>query len=919
MTNNDILLEHGVAIIGMSGRFPGASDLESYWSLLCEGKHGIRFFTDEELSENGIAEERLKDPLYVKAKGMLDDPEMFDASFFGMTPREAEWTDPQQRLFLECSYEALESAGWVPDLFKGRIGVFGGCSISTYLLNRIAHQQDALTLDAESLILGCDKDFITSRTAYKLNLKGPAITVQTACSTSLVAIHLACQSLLSGECDMALAGGSTVSFPNVTGYRYQEGMILSPDGFCRAFDSEARGTVPGNGVGIVALKRLEQATADGDHIFAVIRGSAANNDGRLKAGFTAPSPEGQAEVIADALALSGVHPDTISYVEAHGTATPIGDPIEITGLTRAYRQWTERSGYCAIGSVKSNLGHLDCAAGVAGLIKTVLALYYKQLPPSLNHLKPNPQISFANSPFYVHTQLTDWPDNGHPRRAGVSSFGIGATNAHIILEEAPSLSSDPSVRPWHVLLVSAVTENSLRAASERLTEHLILRLPGPGDLEEIAYTLQVGRKGYPLRCAIVCRNGAEAVRLLSQPTVEDQGKASRELRTTAWLFLPWRELHAEGLYELYRTEPVYRQHMNETLTIAERVSGLALKEILSTPVFVKLGGRPSAYTSRTWAIVSFAASYSLGKTLQQMGVQPDLIGGEEEGEYAAACLAELCSLEEAICLVLQQAERGETKSSYSHGTLTSNMPGEEPHLSLEVTGRTSQLAQSQSLLYARMSANNSVSRMSSIKVNEALHHPTFRVIGFGSPASVDRTESPRVISCYDCHTWTTALAALWTDGADLDWQARYQLEKRQRMLLPTYPFERQYFNFLPQAQREDLLKEHAPSSQAQQQFTSQIFADSEVENNPRADLLKTLIQFHSEVLGLPEEDIAIDVPFYELGADSLSMTQIISRIKNTYSFPLNVRQLFEAQTIYELADFIELSVLDLLEQEAVKE
>ncbi|AFH63113.1 JamP [Paenibacillus mucilaginosus K02] len=889
MITDDTLWEQGVAVIGMSGRFPGASDLEGFWQMLCEGRHGIRFFTEEELRENGVPEEQWKDPGYVRAKGMLSGPELFDAAFFGMPPREAEWTDPQQRLFLECSYEALESAGWVPDRYEGRIGVFGGCSMSTYLLHRIALQQGALGQDAESLILGCDKDFLTSRTAYKLNLRGPAVTVQTACSTSLVAVHLACQSLLSGECDMALAGGSSVSFPNAAGYRYQEGMILSPDGFCRTFDSEAQGTVPGNGVGVVALKRLELAAADGDPVYAVIRGSAANNDGGLKAGFTAPSPEGQAEVIADALAVSGVHPETIGYVEAHGTATPVGDPIEIAGLTRAYRQWTERSGYCAIGSVKSNLGHLDCAAGVAGLVKTVLALHHRKLPPSLHYHEPNPQLRLEDSPFYVQTQLGDWPEAGHPRRAGVSSFGIGATNAHVILEEAPSLKRDPSTRPWHVLPVSAGTETALEAAAERLREHLTSRLPGPADVEEIAYTLQVGRRGFPLRQAVVCRNGAEAVHRLGLPDTREPGQqAPGELRDAAWLFLPWRESDAEGLIELYRTEPVFRQHLQERLTAAEQASGLVLQEPVAALAAGSPGGEAPLLTGRSWTVVSMAASYSLGLTLQDMGLQPGRVGGEEEGEAVAAILAGLCTWDEAVRRAAEAAEPGGAVFTEARGVPVAVQPRAEK-------------------LHASPVHTKQAGRPAIDEVQAVLRTPGHRVIVFGSPPS----DEDGVIGCHDSHSLSAALAALWTDGAEVDWQARYRLEKRQRVHLPTYPFERQYYSFLPPLQAEA----PPPRSSAQEPLSPKNPIDGGEEPNPRTELETTLIRFHSEVLGLPEEEIRTDVPFYELGADSLSMTQIISRIQKAYPFPLNVRQLYEAQTIAELADSIEWSVLDLLEQE----
>src|SRR5215218_7172627 len=423
-----------VALIGMAGRFPGARNVEEFWANLRDGVESISFFSDEELLAAGVDQSHLDDPSYVKAKACVEDAEMFDPHFFGFTPREAAITDPQQRLFMECAWEVLETVGYDPEKYNGSIGVFGGLSLNTYLLNLYLNRRALKHLNAFQAIVSNDKDHLTTRVSYKLDLKGPSVNVQTTCSTSLVAVHIACQSLLNGECDMALAGGVSVTLPLKTGFHYQEGGVVSPDGHCRTFDAQAKGTVSGNGLGIVMLKRLEDALSDGDRIEAVIRGSAINNDGAAKVGYTAPSVEGQAAVIAEAQTIAGVTADSISYVEAHGTATPLGDPIEAAALTQAFRASTKQRGYCALGSVKSNIGHLDAAAGVAGLIKTVLALKHRELPPSLHYQTANPQIDFANSPFYVNASLRPWERNGTPRRAGVSSFGIGGTNAHVIVE-----------------------------------------------------------------------------------------------------------------------------------------------------------------------------------------------------------------------------------------------------------------------------------------------------------------------------------------------------------------------------------------------------------------------------------------------------------------------------------------------------
>ncbi|NBD33169.1 MAG: polyketide synthase, partial [Cyanobacteria bacterium] len=417
-----------IAIIGMSCRFPGAENIDIFWQNLQKGVESTQSFKDREILDSGVNPIFLEQSDYVKAGAPLNNIDLCDAEFFELTAREAQILDPQQRLFLECAWEALETSGYVPDDYEGAIGVYAGSGPNTYLLNNLCSRQDlsgrALldTLPGFQVMLGNDKDYLPTRVSYKLNLKGPSINIQTACSTSLVAIHLACQSLINGECDMALAGGASISVPEKSGYLYQEGMILSPDGHCRAFDAEAQGTVFGNGVGIVTLKRLENALADGDCIQAVIKGSAINNDGHAKVSYTAPSVESQAAVIAEAMAMAEINPETVTYIEAHGTGTPLGDPIEITALTQAFRECTNKNSFCAIGSVKTNFGHLIAASGVAGLIKTVLALKHKTLPPSLHFKQPNPRINFADSPFYVNTTLSPWQTDGISCRAGVSAF-----------------------------------------------------------------------------------------------------------------------------------------------------------------------------------------------------------------------------------------------------------------------------------------------------------------------------------------------------------------------------------------------------------------------------------------------------------------------------------------------------------------
>ncbi|MEH2333112.1 type I polyketide synthase, partial [Nostoc sp.] len=503
-----------IAIIGMAGRFPGANKVDSFWQNLRDGIESISFFTDEELISAGVDSTSLNDPNYVKASGVLENIELFDASFFGFSPREAEITDPQHRLFMECVWSALENAGYNSETYSGQIGLFAGVAASYYLLSNLYPNRELMeSVDSFQTLIGNDKDFLPTQVSYKLNLKGPSINVQTACSTSLVTVHLACQSLMNGESDIALAGGVSIAVPQKTGYHYQQAGILSPDGHCRAFEAQAKGTNGGNGLGVVVLKRLEDAIADGDFIHAVIKGSAVNNDGSLKVGYTAPSVDGQRQVILEALALAGVEPETVTYVETHGTGTILGDPIEIKALTQAFRASTNKKGFCAIGSVKTNIGHLNTAAGVAGLIKTIQALKHKQIPPSLHFQEPNPQIDFANSPFYVNTNLSEWKTDGTPRRAGVSSFGIGGTNAHVILQEAPVIEASSPSRPWQLLLLSGKTSTALDTATAQLRDYLEQNPDIP--LPDVSYTLQVGRRAFDYRRMVVCQDLDDTVKSLN--------------------------------------------------------------------------------------------------------------------------------------------------------------------------------------------------------------------------------------------------------------------------------------------------------------------------------------------------------------------------------------------------------------------
>jgi len=652
-----------IAIIGMAGRFPGAGNIAAFWRNLRAGVESIVFFTADELSAHGVPRELLADPHYVKANGVLADIELFDADFFGIPPREAELMDPQHRLFLECAWTALEHSGHTPVPAENRIAVFAGAGPSSYQLHHLsAHPELLSAVDPVLISMGNNKDYLPTRVSYKLNLQGPSVNVSTACSTALVAVHMACQSLLDYQCDMALAGGAGMQTPQQQGYLYNDGGILAPDGHCRAFDARAQGTVSGNGVGIVVLKRLEDALAAGDFIHAVIAGSAINNDGADKVGYTAPSVNGQAKVIAEAHALAGFSPETIGYIEAHGTGTALGDPIEIQALNQVFNAGTTRRGYCAIGSVKTNIGHLDEAAGVAGLIKTALILANRQIPPSLHFEQPNPRIDFADSPFFVNDRLRDWPAGNTPRRAGVSSFGIGGTNAHVVLEEAPPCRSDDSARPYQLLTLSARTPAALEQAGADLAVHFDAN--PEINLADAGYTLQIGRRAFAERRVLVCQTPAEAATALARSDARQVFSDSAETAepVVAFLFPGQGSQYPRMGYGLYQTEPVFREQVDRCAEWLLPQLECDLRQVLY-PIATDGAAERLRQTALTQPAL-FVVEYALAKLWQSWGIQPQAMLGHSLGEYVAACLAGVFTLENALTLVaargrlMQQAPPG---------------------------------------------------------------------------------------------------------------------------------------------------------------------------------------------------------------------------------------------------------------------
>jgi phthiocerol/phenolphthiocerol synthesis type-I polyketide synthase E len=672
-----------IAIIGMRGRFPGANDLDQYWANLVAGVESIAVLTAEEMRAAGVTDELMQLPGYVNAAPVLDAVDEFDAEFFGFSARDAALTDPQHRLFLETTWEALEDAGHDPATHPGMIGLFGGCELSGYLYQLFLNKEQLGYLDGMQLMVTNDKDHLCTQVSYRLDLRGPSVVVQTTCSTSLVAVALACESLHARRCDIALAGGVTVRVPQRGGYFYTPGSILSPDGHCRPFDAEAQGTIVGSGVGLVVLRRLRDALADGDNVRAIILGAGLNNDGSDKAGYTAPSFRGQAAAIQAAQAMSGVSADTIGYIEAHGTGTILGDPIELSALIEAFKPHTDRRGFCGIGSVKSNFGHLSCAAGVAGLIKTVLVLERGAIPPTVHYKAPNPAIDFAGSPFYVTTSVRQWERSQTPRRAGVSSFGVGGTNAHLVVEEAPEPPASREWRPHQLLVLSGRSPAALDNATARLAAHLE-RHPEL-HLADVAFTLHVGRRPFRHRRVVVAAadDPAGAVAALREPDL-----AATEAATAppVVFMFPGQGAQYPGMAEgLYRSEPVVRRAVDHCARVLKPALGGDLRRLLFPGPRRRKQAAETLRDTRWAQPALFTVEYAVAELLRSWGIQPAAMIGHSVGEFVAAALAGVMTLDDALALV---ARRGQLISALPRGSMLAVMTAVddlEPFLDGEVS------------------------------------------------------------------------------------------------------------------------------------------------------------------------------------------------------------------------------------------
>ena len=962
-----------IAIIGMSGRFPQADNLDSFWQNLRDGVESVSFFSEQELKSVGIDQTLLSSPNYVKAGATLEDVELFDASFFDYSPRTAEIMDPQHRFFLESAWEALESAGYNSETYEGLISVYGSASISSYFLFNLFSNSELIKLVGLDQIRHNNRtDNLTTRVAYKLNLKGSAITIQTGCSSSLVAVHLACQSLLDQECDLALAGGVSISAPQKAGYLYQEGGILSPDGHCRAFDAKAQGTVNGNGVGIVVLKRLAEAISDGDCIHAVIKGSAINNDGSLKVGYTAPSIDGQSKVIAEALAVARIKPETVSYVEAHGTGTSLGDPIEISALTKSFRAETKKKNFCALGSVKTNIGHLDTAAGVAGLIKTTLALKHQQIPPSLHFEQPNPKIDFASSPFYVNHQLAKWQTNGHPRRAGVSSFGIGGTNAHVILEEAPTVEASESSRLWQLLLLSAKTSEALQTATSNLIKHL--QSNQQINLADVAYTLQVGRREFNYRQILVCQNRDDALQALE--TLEPQRVFTHfsepSQKSVVFMFPGQGTQYVNMAQELYQTEPIFTEQVDRCCELLKPHIGLDLRHVLYPSKEKKKVATQQLQQTNLTQPALFIIEYALAKLWMAWGINPKAMIGHSIGEYVAACLAEVFSLEDALTLI---AARGQLMQQLPSGAMLAiPLPEQEvipllgEQLSLAAVNAPERCVVS-GLKSAIDDLQNHLAQQGvecrPLHTSHAFHSPMMESIVEPFTKQVEKVNlnPPNIpflsnvtgtwitaAEATDPHYWakhlrqTVRFAAgivqllqepnqvllevgpgrtlntlsqqqsqeqlvlcsirhprdqqsdiavllntlgwLWLGGVQVNWSRFYADEKRHRLPLPTYPFERKRYwidsssanNCSPSPQQEVLVSE------------AQDLTTNPSQHHQFISILKDIF---GNLLGVNSSKIDIHTHFLEMGVDSLLLIQIRRAIEEQFRVEIPLILLLE--------------------------
>lgn len=989
-----------IAIIGMACRVPGARTVADFWRTMRDGVESITWFDSDELLAAGVTAEALADPDYVPASGHLDGADLFDASFFGFNPAEAETMDPQHRLFCSTAWAAVEDSGHDPRGFGGEVGVFAGAFMNKYMGNLATNPRFQRSPMAPLSRMFNDKDFLATRVSYALDLTGPAYTVQTACSTSLVATHLACQSLLSFECDVALAGGVSVNVPLKTGYPVADSGLFSPRGRCRPFDVNADGTVPGNGVVVLVLRRLSDAIEDRDHIYAVIKGSAVNNDGSMKAGYAAPSVDGQARVVTSAMALAGVDPATIGYLEAHGTATRVGDPIEVTALTQAFGvEAGAAPGWCALGSVKANIGHLDAAAGAAGLMRAALAVHHAQIPPAAGFTAPNPELRLERTPFYVPGEARAWRPVSSPRRAGVSSFGVGGTNAHVVIEEPPEVERPAATpRAWQLLPVSARTRTAVDAASERLAAH-IEAAGSDLRLADVAYTLQEGRRAFGVRRFAVCADATDAVHSLR---AEEPGRlltktVNGDRSDVVFAFPGGGMQHPDMGLDIYRSEPVFREEVDRCAGILTPRLGFDLRRLLFPSAFPPLEGKSLAGGAATMGrrqgagVVSslFTVEYALARQLMAWGVRPAAMIGHSLGEYVAACLAGVFTLEDALEITLARGELFEAMPpgrmlvvGLSEAELAGRLPGRisvsavnAPELTV-VAGPDEEIAELLTTLRAEgvdcrkvgvPVASHSwmvdpflddftvkVKKLSPaepeipfvscvtgtwISPGEAtdpaywarhLRQPVRFADGIATalagagrvmlevgpgralsslaaaqrlapaPVAVSTMGLPRD-TLPDLAHLVTAVGRLWQSGVPLDWEAFHAAAVPHRVPLPTYPFQEERF----WVDAGVTSPAEAPPLDAD---TGQVAFGREPEPDdgfvgPRSEREREIARIWCDLLGV--DRVSVDDDFFDLGANSLMVTQVTRHLRRLGAIKLTARDVLGAPTVAAMASLVE--------------
>ncbi len=873
MKNTDI------AIIGLSSRFPGSKNHLEFWDMLQDGREGISFLNNTELINLGVDKSTLEKGNYVKASALIKDIDLFDASYFGFSPLEASILSPQHRLALECSMEALENAGYGMENQEDRTGVYLGVGANSYLINNVLPNIDDLSKRIGYFQIRAYNldDTISSFVSYKLNLKGPSISVKTACSSSLVAIHQACQSLITYESDMAISGGVSLEVLSRTGYLYEPGNVASPDGHCRTFDADGKGTIMGGGIGIVVLKRLSEAIKDNDTIYGVIEGSAINNDGIEKVGFTAPSVQGQADVIIEAQEMADIHPEEISYIEAHGTGTIIGDPIEFSALTNAFRQKTNNKSYCALGSVKTNIGHMDVAAGVAGLIKTTLALNHKKIPPSLHFNKVNPNIDLDKSPFYVNTKLRKWDNNNQLCRAGVSSFGIGGTNAHLIVREAPIIYSEESKRPVQIVTLSAKTDTALKDFKKRLC--LSLKNDTSRLLEDIAYTLAVGRKAYQKKCFIICSSIQELIDKLDIDSIDYKSDSQDTIDKSLALYpnINPEKMIWEQFFELYDTEPLFKESCDKNV---EKIYEIVAIDI--SILFLRTMKVEELYTfiqsQQIQSIVSFAISLSLFEFYEYLGIIPEVIITKGKNLFASACFTKILSIEEAI-LILCNKEKNDmlgTPKKPRLPILLDNNIELSPKLYEDIIFWT---------YYRDHGKYDNIS-------DDSYQFDTEKLATMNS---VDMQEllQEGIKTVYE------ELGKNWLLGHSINWELFYQKEKRKRIPLPTYSFEKKRY-WIEQIKKE---KGDIDNTNTKQPIGNKIFEPSKTDILvSKEDIEQELIELYRFSLGIHTINTQDD--FFQFGGNSLLAVKVISNINQKFNIELQTSILINTPTIHELASYI---------------